>query len=154
MSIKVITILKTVLAFLSLLLTAETADARIFKWVDKDGATHYSEKAPAGQQQMEIPYVPVLEKNKSDDSAEKIMQQLEYKARADKASQEQEAAERATNTKQTNCAKASHNLNILHMQRPIFTKNENGEKIYMEDTARAAEIEKMEKIVAANCEAR
>jgi hypothetical protein len=50
------------------------------------------------------------------------------------------------------CERARSNLGALKMQRPVFRYDNNGDRQYVEDANRQAEIEAAQGQVAANCD--
>jgi len=53
--------------------------------------------------------------------------------------------------KKGRCIEARRQLGVLAIQRPIFTINEKGEKVYMEDKDRQAQIDKWQAQVDEFC---
>ena len=54
-------------------------------------------------------------------------------------------------TRGVRCDAARRNLGVLKTQRPVFTYDNNGDKKYVEDASRQAEIAAAQRAVAENC---
>lgn len=128
----------------------------MFKWTDANGETHYSENAPTEQKSQEIQAPASSPADTSTNANQnKIMQEMEFSERARKANreaQEKAFAERQANEKKFRCAQAKRNISVLQQQVPIYTSGENGERNYLDDETRAAEIKKWSDLAAATCE--
>jgi hypothetical protein len=149
--------LKQASVFAFLLFAANVADAGIFKWVDQNGVTHYSETAPVGQQAQEMPDRPAPSPGNSENSGrpDTMMQQLESAETARKArneAAEKETAAREAAAKHYRCSQAKRRLYILQQQVPVYSLDANHERVYMDDDTRAAKIKQLNEVAAASCE--
>jgi hypothetical protein len=147
----------TVLIVATMLCMAETGYARIFKWTDANGQTHYSETALAGQatQELQTTPAPLTESSDAGDAGDKLMLQMEMEKQARKKNaeaMEKAVADRAEAERKAACARAQQVLNLLQRQERIFTKGQDGQRVYLEDDARAAAIERAKKTADSNCE--
>ncbi len=141
----------------ALLLAAAPADAGVYKWVDAEGNTHYSQAAPAGQKAQELvapPAQPASEAGRHQPDT--VMQELEAMQRgkghaAEQDAQQNESRQREAERRQARCAQLKYNLAVLRRQAPVFTVNESGERVYLEDEKRAAEIARLTEQEAAIC---
>jgi hypothetical protein len=76
----------------------------------------------------------------------------------DAARREEEAAIRARNdevaayNKKVRCDNARRQLGILKEQRPVYSRDDKGERVYVDDKDRPAMIAAAEKQVAADCQ--
>ncbi len=135
------------------------SEARLFKWVDPNGETHYSETVPRGQKGTEIQShsAPVPAPEAGSDNAEgrkQFEEQAEGNRKRKQAEQEQAEAEarRAAAIKRSRCEKAKNDLELLQKQTRLYSLGPNGEKVYMDDDARAANIDKAIKEQNEYCE--
>lgn len=95
------------------LLLSFSVNAQIYKWVDDNGQTHYSQEPPASgeAQQMDVPPPPPID---PDEAQKEVDDLIEQQQAAEKAQQEaekeaqQEAEQEAI--KQENCRIARENL--------------------------------------------
>lgn len=139
-----------------LALATGTASAKVYKWVDQTGETHYSEKAPAEQKVSELPVTPapVVDNSGNSNQASQIKRELEAEIKAGKANREaQEKAQAAqqAEARKSMCAEARSRLEMYQQQIPIFTRDANNEKVYLDDNTRAARIKTLTEGIAQNC---
>jgi len=141
-----------------LLFISISSQAALNKWIDAEGKVHYSDSAPPDVK------VKTLRGSATPDSstpaaAEAAPQTLaerdaEWKksqkakeAAAKKASQEQETAQ----IKQKNCESARSNLAGYENSRRIVQYNPSGERIFLDDTARAQKTDEARQAVSTYC---
>ncbi len=147
-------------ALLCLAVGAMPAAAQIYKWVDEKGRTHYSENPPPeGKASTKVAPPPPPPSGGSgsatrespeawkEKDAEWRRRRLERGEAEDKARRrgEQEAARR-----RDACRRAQRELHILQAG-PVYSVNERGERVYLEDKDRPAAIAAARKLVDANC---
>lgn len=139
-----------------LALATGTASAKVYKWVDQNGETHYSEKAPPEQKASELPVTPapVLDNSGNSNQASQIKRELESEIKAGKANREaQEKAHAAqqAEARKSRCAEARNRLEMYQQQIPIFTRDAHNERVYLDDDTRAARIKTLTEGIAQNC---
>lgn len=148
---------RSALALLALVLCAPSWGA-LYKWVDKNGVTHYEETPPAGikARELEVQSSPPPGGDRNAPAAKDWQEQeREFQKRrldqkqAEDTRAKKEAAEKEA--KRADCLRAQRNLNVLNMARPVFSVNEKGERVYIEDSARQAAIEEARKAVSSSC---
>jgi hypothetical protein len=49
------------------------------------------------------------------------------------------------------CVMARQNLHSLLMNRPVYYINEQGERVFLDDAAHKAEIERQQQLIRENC---
>ncbi len=146
--------LKTLLA-LTLLLAATGVEAKVYKWVDENGEVHYSEGTPGQQQATELAAPAAPPPGANSGKPDPLMQQMEAAERARKAkaaAEQKELAEQRANDRKVKCLRAQENLDLLRQPVPLYGVTSKGERNYMDDETRAAEVKKMTELVAANCD--
>ncbi len=145
---------KMALVFTFLLLAADTVGAKVFKWVDKNGETQYSEKVPPEQQGLEIKASPStsIDNGVNNNQSDKIMQELKSseKRRNSNSAAQGNVSEAAA--RKYRCTEARRRLAILQQQVRIFKTNANGERVYLDDDTRDDAIKKLSEIAASSCE--
>lgn len=153
---------KKLLVFLTLIVAVATAGATIYKWVDEQGVTHYTATPPPRQKAKEIP-IPTSPPAASPDAGQPAAkswqeEEREFQKRrvereeAEKKQKEQEAkAQQEAIARKQRCILARQNLHTLQMQKPVYSINEKGEREYLDDKMRAAEIEKLKKEIELYC---
>ena len=92
---------------------ATTAYADIYKWVDKDGQTHYSQQAPRNQQAdlIKTPPPPTIDPAEAQKKIDTLIEQQQQNDQAlkNQRNQAQQEAEKAAQKKE-NCRIAQQNL--------------------------------------------
>ncbi len=134
--------------------------AEIYKWVDEDGKVHYSDSPPPDvvTEKIEPPPAASREGARRMQAATDLLIE-QQRASADQRAQEreekrlrQDIAEEQAIDRAIRCSGARRSLYALLQPRAAFTTNERGERVYIPDTFRQAEIEEQKRVVAANCE--
>lgn len=129
----------------------------IYKWVDEKGVTHFSEHPPPdGRKATKVePKVtppsspaakPVDWKQRELDARQRKLEK-EQKEDFRKATEHNEGARR-----QNRCAYARQQVGILSTQVPVYSTNERGERAYLEDRDRAAELAQWKREIEATCD--
>lgn len=138
------------------------AHAAIYKWVDENGVTHYSEKPPSGkkteqvpiQNKPAVPAAPVSQgasglstwqEKEADFQRRRVEQDVQRK--------KQDAVDQATTAERSrNCIEARETLHALDQQRRIYRLNEKGERVYIDDKEREQTREQMRQLVEQHCD--
>ncbi len=140
------------------LVGAGPAAAEVYKWVDKDGRTHYGDRSPRdGAEVVGIDAGPdAAERREAEARAQRL---LERDARRTEMRRRQQARaataaaerERASALRQRECALAQRDLALLRQQRPVYTTGPEGQDVFLDDAQRAVMIRRLETLVASNC---
>lgn len=129
------------------------AFAGVYKWIDDNGVTHYSQTPPAGRssRQIEVPAVaPASAPARTFQEQEReLRQQRLQREQSEEAQRNREVGDAAT--RRQKCLSAQSTLHILEMQRPIYSVNEKGERVFIEDSDRPAAIEAARENVRTYC---
>jgi hypothetical protein len=145
-------------AFLALALPASAA---LYKWVDEKGVTHYSESPPPEGTQakkLELPSTAPNEPGKArpDTPEEWKGREIEFRRRMLEKQKAEESAkaqgERSEGQRKQRCTEARRRLDLLSAGRPLYHVNEKGERVYMEESDRAAETAKWRKEIDQSCD--
>lgn len=154
------------LLFLILFLVLLTVGASVYKWVDEKGVTHYSGTPPPSEQKakkIEVKPPSPVSGAEGGGGEVKSWQQKEQEfqkrqAEREEARKQQEAADtaarREAKIREERCATAKHNLETLQMRKPVYRTDEKGERVYVDDRVRAAEIARMKKEIETFCKPR
>ncbi|MGH8507134.1 MAG: DUF4124 domain-containing protein [Gammaproteobacteria bacterium] len=145
-----------VLVFLVCSLAIVPVHAEVYKWVDDQGKVQYSDTPPRGtaSKKMELPVTTPLQR---EDAQERLKAFLEQrKAQQAVRHQEQAGKREAQAAKQREkderlgrCLAAQDQLNLLQLGRPVFDMDEKGQRVYLEDKDRPAEIARLKDEIAA-----
>lgn len=145
--------------------------AEVYKWIDKDGVVHYTDRPPAETtaQEIEVPeQYPEATSPETDSVYSQTIEELNLRKaqRMKEKEAEKQARAEALEKEQTSeayCARAIHRLNTLKKECPVFYDGAGilraacpgyvifyeGERSYIDDDEREQLIEQYSKIVAA-----
>jgi hypothetical protein len=154
-----------VLVFGLTLAFAASASAQLYRWVDKDGKVRYSDTPPPGVKATTLrpPSAATAPPAAAGDAAAKdakkgpltpAEQEADYRKRqleSQKARGKDDQARRDTDAKQANCARAREALVTLESGQRITRTDGQGERAFLDDEARAREIEKARQSVREWC---
>ena len=153
---------------IAVLLATATVAAQVYKWVDKDGQTQYSDSPPppgankAGQKKIidtsAAASAPVVagkpgEPAKSPKEKAKEAAKETEKQRAEaaiKAKNDEELA-RVAKANEDRCKGATIVLKEYESGRPISRADANGDRSFLSDEERAAEAARMRAAMAESC---
>ena len=138
-----------------------SAAAQMYKWKDKDGHVHYGDAPPPGAATTEI-QAPAAgtpeaapEAKKGDGKAQKPLtpeEAFQKRMKEREAAEQKADKERAqADQKRANCEQAQTQLRTLQSGIRISTVNAAGERVVMDDSARAAAMQQAQKAVADWC---
>jgi hypothetical protein len=139
----------------SLLLAALPAAAQMYKWVDEKGVTHFSETPPPDGKGTKVdvkPSGPPASGEAPDWKQRDLDSRRERIAKEQKEQAQQAKEHNAAAARKNRCAQAQRELKIVQAPRPVYTVNEKGEKVYLEDADRMREIEGWKERVRNNCD--
>lgn len=152
---------KTLLLLVVAMLAMVTIGATIYKWVDEQGVTHYSETPPPSRKAKELPVQPAppdagMEGSKPEAKSWQ-QQEKEFKqrqeAREKTDTQEETRKDVESTERQSNCKKAKDELARLLATKPLVKKRdfvplrvpETGKAVEtMNNAERSAGIERAE----------
>jgi hypothetical protein len=137
---------------LALLLVALPAQAQMYKCVDARGVTQYSDKPCAAGKGKAVdiraqpPISGKLQGAGDPGAAERDFQRRQI----ERAREEEAVAARAQQNKQR-CAAMHSQLDFLTRFNTISKMNEKGERVYMDDATRSAQVEQLKTAIARDC---
>lgn len=141
--------------FLSLLAIAPASvHADLYKWTDSQGKTHYSDQPPSSDtrsigRSSAGPSAITRDAQKSLDQKEDAYQKR--KKAADEARAKADAEADQARIKRENCDKARRNFATLQNTPRVYTTNAAGQRVYMDDAARAEAMASSQRAIAENC---
>ncbi|WHZ11831.1 MAG: Putative transmembrane protein [Burkholderiaceae bacterium] len=140
-----------------------------WQWIDKDGHKVFSDRAPPAdipdQNILQRPTmvapaavapvgaepgnaaVPAPKIGGQDKALEQKKKQVEEAAAAKKKAEEEKIARAQAD----NCARARQSMLQLQSGVRIATMNDKGERVFMDDAARAAETQRVQGIIGSDC---
>ena len=134
---------------------AATALAQQYKWVDQDGKVRYGDIPPPGVQATPLrppvsaPAAPAPAARK-DGSTTPLSPEAAFRKRQQEQQEKdaKSAKERAdAETKRVNCEQSQASLRSLESGQRLSTINAEGERVFIDDEARAKQIERTQRAV-------
>ena len=146
-------IFHTILGLCLSFFVAGNCYAAMYKWVDEDGNTHYSEKPPAGD--VEVKTIKPPPKVNTDAAVKAVEARKEAEAKQEeaesKAAEEKALDEKDKALMKANCETAKKNLASISDNPRVFTRDEQGNRVRMDEQQRQAKIEAAKKDIAEFC---
>ena len=145
-----IALITTLLAALT---TSFSVNAQIYEYKDASGKTVYTDQLPAGvsgrtkDSGERATTSGSTQKSVAERDVEFKKRQQEQKAAAEK---NQKEAEKKSGLSQE-CVNARGQLQVYESGERIATRDAQGERVYLDDSQRAAEIERTRKFIAETC---
>jgi hypothetical protein len=134
--------------------------AGMYKWTDAEGDVHYGEHPPPGSEarEMQRPKPPGAEEVERDrerwdriierqERSQQLRREDRQRRKQDKIEQEQRELER-----KRLCARARGSLYALEQQRPVFTIDDKGERVFVDAERRATEIARLTAFIGEHCQ--
>ena len=129
---------------------ALAASAELYKWVDEKGVTQYSEQPPPDGKAKKLDITPSGPVRTAPDWKQRELESRKRRAEGDIASEKRQAADTAA--RRQVCQNAARQLDVLQRQQPVYSFNDRGEKVYLDDKDRPSEIAFWKGEVARNCD--
>lgn len=131
------------------LLASAPATAQVYKWVDANGVTHYGEKPPATGKSSEVRLRDST--GGSGGAAAPAAgapsykeRELEFRKRQAQRERDETKLAEERGKRDRECKQANLDLADLRATRKIYDLNERGERVWLSDSQRDAEIAKRE----------
>jgi hypothetical protein len=147
---------KTLLVLLAVL--SGSVYAAPSKWVDEQGKVHYSDQPPKHDAKVEQLHFKDTGGTPPADNpyGRKSTREMEEDFQRGKAARANEAKKEEQNravaeAKQANCTGARNNLRAMQQSARMFKMDENGERVYMDDSQRQQQLEAAQRAVSEYC---
>ena len=137
------------LAILGLLaVLSHPAAAQVYKWVDGNGVTHYGSEAPRGQKAREVPLREASPRQGADTSssygASLKDREIEFRKRQALREREETRVVEEKAKREHDCRLARGEMADLRATRRMYELNDKGERVFMSDAQRDAEVARRE----------
>lgn len=144
-------------------LCAVSANAQVYKWVDANGVTQYSDSKSDANKSKPIPIKTdtVTGNNKprapspTSQGAEWVEKDLGFRQRKvmkDQAEREEnEKIAQTENTRRSACLEAREQIDTLELSVPVYEVNERGERVFISDGDRARRLQAAKIAVSKYC---
>jgi len=127
----------------------------VYKWTDKDGVTHFGDRAPTGEQSESVSIR--TGRADKDSSGSSMSPQQKVEQMAEQAAQKQQSAKTSAEEKArekqraANCKTAKSNLALIQTGSRIKVQ-ENGEERFLTPEEIQEKREQFETIAETNCD--
>ena len=152
LKLKKSTLLTAVILNLALLISVSEANAKMYKWVDNEGNTHYTQSPPPGDIQAEVLKPP--SKIDTESAQAQIEQRLKEaeKLRESrlKENEFQEIEKKNEAIREENCKRARQRLNTYSRPRGLI-QQEDGSRTRVDEETRQSELVKSQSMVEEYC---
>jgi hypothetical protein len=141
--------------FLGVLALSVDAQAELFKWTDAQGKVNYSDQPPTVNAQTVKGSSPAQAETASQATQALNAQDQAYQKRLKDAEDARLKADKEaelTRIKRENCDKARNNLSTLQNTPRVYFTNAAGQRVYMDDAARASALVNNQKAVSEFCQ--
>jgi predicted lipid-binding transport protein (Tim44 family) len=152
--------MKRTLLFLVVMGFVASVSAQQYRWVDKDGRVQYGDTPPPGVKATRLKppsggstAAPSSSAAKKD-AGKALSPEAAFQKRQKEAKEQDEKAarERAeADVRKANCDAAQAALRQIQSGQRIATMNSAGERVFLDDSARAAEEARGQRAVSENC---
>jgi hypothetical protein len=144
---------------IALLVALLFAIGAVYKWVDKEGKVHYSDKPPPGQtaEAVTVAPGPTAEQQRQ---AQARLQALQESSQRETATRETERAQQQSAQRSEVleaalavqvCADAMAQRMTLDLQMPIYRRGGGSKRVYLADADRPAEKQRLDETIATFC---
>lgn len=140
--------MRWLLFFVGLMVALAAAAADIYRWTDEHGRVHYGQRPPPqGAERLDMPSAEAPPGVKDADAAERrarqkrLLDAYTYEREQDEARRERED-QRARELAQE-CQRVQRYWRRLAYPGPVYIKGDDGERQYLNDQQRAAEMERL-----------
>ena len=131
---------------------------QVYQWKDEQGKTHFSDVPPPAEQAENVKalpkqYLPTPTQQPSTQTnwAERELQFQERREKAAEAKAQAEQQRQQQEERDRVCSQVHNTLASLKSGVRVARPNEKGEREFLDDKARAQEIERAQKFVDTNC---
>jgi hypothetical protein len=140
--------------FAGLLCLAGPATARLYKWVDENGVTQYTQTPPpkGDFSSVKPPPKPAVDPQQAQSEMEKRLEAFQQRrddSAKSKAEADKQAAERAEKTKK--CEKARKNLTFLQTHARVRTTDKEGNATLLPEEKRQEKIKQANDAIKKYC---
>lgn len=136
-----------------LLLYGFCAQAQMYKCVDAKGVTHYSDKPQPGckSAEVDIRSQPPVSGQTAPRQEDFKAAERDFQRRQIQRGREEDAAAGRAELQKRRCATLHARLDMLTRFNIISKMNEKGERVYMDDATRDAQIAQLRTEIAQQC---
>ncbi|VAW79969.1 hypothetical protein MNBD_GAMMA12-2699 [hydrothermal vent metagenome] len=141
----------SLVSLFAFLLLASPANAKMYKWVDQDGVTHYTQHPPIKQNSTQITKHSPPGKNKEQASQTKQSKNTNKHKNKNKAQNDTSQAKKDAK-KSAQCAHVKNNLQMLEKSLNIVRKKVKGKLVAMTEIERKQLIGQYRATISQHCQ--
>ena len=138
--------------------TSNYLGAEIYKWVDKNGKIHFSDK-PVDKTAKKIKEKNQLSKKYLTESRKRIKELMKFQKRMETSRNEKEYSENTAKIEKQNetikletiCKSAKKEVRLLGKGRPTYYENEKGKRVFLSDKEKNESIKFAQNFIKENC---
>ncbi len=146
------------IASLILIFLSHSVVAEIYKWKDSEGEVHFSDR-DLGQSGEQVILKRDISEEKIEQARQKAKefvrrQQRKMAFKKEEANKTREQARKELETREKRkryCSQAKKELGKLKLKVPVYRANKAGERAYLDDAQRAAEIDEWSRNIRKYC---
>lgn len=131
-----------------LLLCVGHAGAQVYKWVDANGVTHYGAQPPSGNTAKELRLrdasPPSAGAPPAGQSSTLKEREIEFRKRQALREREETRLAEERSQRDQDCRAARLEIADMRISRRLYELNDRGERVFMSDAQRDAEIARRE----------
>lgn len=147
--------MRVAIVTLAVSLCAAAYAQTMYKWVDEKGVTHFSSEPPADGKAQKIEVKPQPPSSGSQPAPQRLedVRKRALELREERLGKEkrEDDARRAAEKNNARCMRARDELQVLQRARRLYSLNERGERVYLDDKERTAEVEKLQRAIDTHC---
>lgn len=129
------------------------ASAELYKWVDKNGQVHYSERPPsAGTYEPVKPAPPAANPSPTVESPDESVEENDDRRAEELEKRKLAAAAAEKENRDTRCRMAKAHLAGLKQTSRTFTTDEAGNRYYYSEQERADQFAQVEQVIDKECD--
>lgn len=137
------------------LLLSFSVNAQIYKWVDENGQTHYSQTPPASgeAQQVDVPPPPPVDPEQAQEEVDALIEQQQAAEQAEQEARqkaEEEAEQQAI--REENCRIARQNLELYQNNPGRRVQDEDGNVTRLREEDRQQKMQELQQQIDEFCQ--
>ncbi|MEW5757816.1 MAG: DUF4124 domain-containing protein [Pseudomonadota bacterium] len=126
--------------------------AEVYKWTDAEGNVHFGDKPQAGARAEAVTIPRHTPDPQYLERMQRMREEVERRELEREESQRHQAEQdRVAQTNAARCDQARGTLSMLKEQIRVFSYDKAGNRQYLEDDERAAQIERLQQAIRENC---
>lgn len=133
---------------LGMMLCCTAASAQVYKWKDASGVTHYGSQPPANVKNSELKLKDSSTSSGANsappENASLKQKELDFRKRQAQREQDETRLAQERAKRDEDCRAARLQLADLRLSGRVYELNDRGERVFMSDTQRDAEIARRE----------